>query len=73
MYHAEIIKVSELDFSGNIEIVYTVYVDDVETYPNLIYSGSPDNMENAIKSVMSDLKTKAEQVEKIKVGDIIKL
>jgi len=71
MYKAEIISISNVDASGNMEVVYKIWIDKEVKYDNMQVNGRPDSIVGTIKQQMAELKRQIDEVGKIKVGDEI--
>lgn len=62
-WKAKIIKLSEIDSNGQMEVVYSILVDGKLAYDNLTTMGTPEDCKDNIVRMGSDLKTKTAQIE----------
>lgn len=71
LWRGVVIKVSEVDSSGNMEMLFDIL--DANTgeviHPALSVTGSPDDIINRAQTMAIELRMKKEQAETIKAGD----
>jgi hypothetical protein len=74
MWTSTITSISEIDSSGNVEVLFDVYRKDKPMFQNLVTRGnSSDQIEEQIKSIMRGYKEAQQSLIKVKVGDVISL
>ena len=71
MYKAEIISISSVDASGNMQVVYKIWIDKVVAYDSMTAQGKAEGIVDTIKAQMAGLKTQIVEADKLKVGQEI--
>lgn len=71
LWRGKIIKLSEVDSSGNIEMIFDILDANIGEviHPTLTVTGSPDNIIKQAQTMAIELRMKKEQAETIKAGD----
>lgn len=71
LWWIEVVKLSEVDSGGNMEMVFDIIDNNTGEvlHPAMVVNGSPGDIKERARVVAAELRLKKEQAEVIKVGD----